>query len=177
MTVSVKLSYLISLCSLPLCGSICTDFTFSISTARSSHIFAHRKSSTFWALCHNSGTYPLTYIGVLWKARLRARADFSSVCFPCPWDNLPQLFHSQSLGLAGCLFIPCRNPLSGGCWGGCSHNERYDRRGLLLLLFPDSWREVMPAGKCFAFAYLFNAKLHPPSWFTPHTLILSLSRR
>lgn len=75
---------------------------------------------------------------------------------------------SQSVSWAGSVPVsPCRNPLSGGYWGGPFHNKRYDCKGLVLLLLPGSCREVTPADIYFAFINLFNAILHPPSWFTP----------
>jgi len=57
------------------------------------------------------------------------------------------------------------------------HDEkRYGCRGLVSLVLPESWSEVMPADMCCAFVYLFNAKLLPSSWFTSHTVILSASK-
>lgn len=133
---------------------------FSISTARSSHILTHGKSSTLWPLCHNGGPYPLTYVGMLWRAQKDSEQGWISVVFVFRvlGTNFLSLF---TVSWAGWLpVIPCRNALCGGCWGAPSHNSRYDCRVLVLLLLPESWREVMPADICFIFTNLFNAKLH-----------------
>lgn len=131
------------------------------------------KSSTFWPLCNSD--YPLTYVGIPWRVQKNLEQEWISVVlvFQCPGMSFFRLFTSGLLGWLPSLFIPCRNCPSGWCQGGISDDSiRCDCRALMLLLLPESWKEVMPADMYFAFANLLNAKL-PSSWLTSDTLVLS----
>lgn len=77
---------------------------WSLSTARSSHIVTHRKSSSFWPVCHNSGTYPLTYAGILWRIQKDSEQEWASVVFVFRVLG-PSFLSFFTVSLLGCLSV------------------------------------------------------------------------
>lgn len=144
---------------------------FSISTARSSHIFTRRKSSTLWPLCHNSGPYPLMCIGMLWRAQKDSEQEWVSVVFVFHvlGTNFLSLFTISLLGWLSACYSLQKSPQ----WGmlRCSFSQYkvwLQGTGTASLT-----RELERSYACryMLCFYKFVQCKTSLSWFTSHALI------